>query len=149
MTLQTELEQSGQWLFRHRSFLPLLVLAAAIPALIRHHFPGGRRALQECWNVLCLTVAISGQGLRFYTIGQAPHGTSGRNRREQVAESLNTHGIYSVVVRPGMDPASPPIQTQTRKRSFRKRIVLEAQDCRMCYPVPSPNTVRRYWQFSL
>ena len=45
-------------------------------------------------------MALSGQLLRFYTIGHVPRGTSGRNRREQVAESLNTTGIYSAVRNP-------------------------------------------------
>jgi len=100
VTLQNQLEYSGRWLFRWRSFLPLIVLAAAIPALIDHRFPAGSHALQEWWNVLCLTVALSGQLLRFYTVGQVPRRTSGRNRREQVAESLNTTGIYSAVRNP-------------------------------------------------
>jgi len=100
MTLRNQLEYSGQWLFRHRSFLPLIVLAAALPALISRHFPAGSHVLQEWWNILCLTLALSGQVLRFYTIGQVPRGTSGRNRREQVANSLNTTGIYSAVRNP-------------------------------------------------
>lgn len=100
MTLRNQLEYSGQWLFRRRSFLPLIVLAAAIPALIGHRFPAGSHALQERWNIFCLMVALSGQAIRFYTIGQVPRGTSGRNRREQVAETLNTTGIYSAVRNP-------------------------------------------------
>jgi len=38
--------------------------------------------------------------IRAYTIGTTPKGTSGRNTREQVAESLNTKGIYSTLRHP-------------------------------------------------
>ena len=38
--------------------------------------------------------------IRAYTIGTTPRGTSGRNTKEQVADVLNSTGIYSVVRRP-------------------------------------------------
>ena len=38
--------------------------------------------------------------IRSYTIGTTPRGTSGRNTKEQVAEVLNSTGIYSVVRHP-------------------------------------------------
>jgi hypothetical protein len=48
----------------------------------------------------CLLVSLAGLGLRFFTVGYAPRGTSGRNTRGQVAEVLNTTGMYSVVRNP-------------------------------------------------
>ena len=38
--------------------------------------------------------------IRFYTIGTTPRGTSGRNTKSQVAEELNTTGIYSLIRHP-------------------------------------------------
>ena len=38
--------------------------------------------------------------MRIITVGRAPLGTSGRNTREQAANSLTTTGIYSVVRHP-------------------------------------------------
>jgi len=38
--------------------------------------------------------------LRAIVVGHAPYGTSGRNTREQVAHTLNTTGMYSVVRHP-------------------------------------------------
>ena len=38
--------------------------------------------------------------VRSYTIGTTPRGTSGRNTEEQVAEQLNSSGIYSTVRHP-------------------------------------------------
>lgn len=100
MTLRSQLEASGHWLFQRRSFLPLLVLGLGLAALRDLEFPRRSHALQEVWNLLCLGLALAGQALRFYTIGQVPAGTSGRNRRDQRADSLNTTGIYSVVRNP-------------------------------------------------
>jgi len=38
--------------------------------------------------------------IRFYTIGTTPKGTSGRNTKKQVAEVLNSTGIYAIVRHP-------------------------------------------------
>ena len=38
--------------------------------------------------------------IRFYTIGTTPKGTSGRNTKEQIADYLNSTGIYSLVRHP-------------------------------------------------
>ncbi len=48
----------------------------------------------------CLAVALLGQLLRFFTVGFVPRGTSGRNTRGQVADTLNTTGMYAVVRNP-------------------------------------------------
>ena len=47
-----------------------------------------------------LSVSFFGLGIRAFTIGHTPKGTSGRNTRGQVAETLNTKGIYSLVRNP-------------------------------------------------
>lgn len=56
--------------------------------------------LGEGWEVFCLVVAFAGLAVRAFTVGQVPHRTSGRNTLEQVADSLNTAGMYSVVRHP-------------------------------------------------
>ena len=38
--------------------------------------------------------------IRFYTIGTTPKGNSGRNTKEQIAEELNSTGIYSLIRHP-------------------------------------------------
>lgn len=53
------------------------------------------------WMGACLLIALLGLAVRAYTIGHTPRGTSGRNTKEgQVAEVLNTAGIYSTVRHP-------------------------------------------------
>lgn len=47
-----------------------------------------------------LLISFFGMMIRCLTIGHTPAGTSGRNTEKQVAVSLNTTGIYSVVRHP-------------------------------------------------
>jgi len=49
---------------------------------------------------LCLLVSLAGLAIRIYTVGFTPANTSGRNTEEQVADTLNTKGIYSTVRHP-------------------------------------------------
>jgi protein-S-isoprenylcysteine O-methyltransferase Ste14 len=101
MTLGRHFEHSGNWLFRWRSYLPLIVLVFALTGFRGFHYPRGNHTLQSQWMLGCLAVSLSGAALRMYTIGHVPHGTSGRNTKQgQVAETLNSTGIYSVVRHP-------------------------------------------------
>ncbi len=100
MPLREEMEASGQWLFRQRSFLPLLLGVLFFFALQDFHYPDGRRDLDRWWKIGCLAVALGGVGLRVLTIGRVPFGTSGRNTQKQVARELNTTGMYSLVRNP-------------------------------------------------
>ncbi len=47
-----------------------------------------------------MVLSFLGLVLRMIIVGHAPYGTCGRNTREQVAETLNTTGLYSVVRHP-------------------------------------------------
>ena len=64
----------------------------------RGHGAGGN--LAGHWDFFCLGLSLAGLGLRFFTVGFVPAGTSGRNTLGQVAETLNTTGMYSVVRNP-------------------------------------------------
>lgn len=56
---------------------------------------------ESTWAWSCIAVSLFGLLIRAVTIGFTPKGTSGRNTKEgQVAEVLNTKGIYSVVRHP-------------------------------------------------
>lgn len=52
------------------------------------------------WEMVCLAVSLSGLAVRIVTIGFTPGGTSGTNSRRQIADSLNTTGMYSVTRNP-------------------------------------------------
>jgi protein-S-isoprenylcysteine O-methyltransferase Ste14 len=99
--LRDEMERSGTWLFRWRSYLPLIALVVALLGLARFDYPGGSHALDRIWEFSCFALSLLGLGVRIATVGHAPRGTSGRNTREgQVAEVLNTTGMYSIVRHP-------------------------------------------------
>ncbi len=100
MALQEEFEASGNWLFRWRGQLPLILVAICLAALRQYEYPGHSETWDAVWEVVCLLVSFIGLAIRVFTVGHTPQRTSGRNTREQVADTLNTTGIYSVVRHP-------------------------------------------------
>jgi len=100
MPLREDFERSGNWLFRWRSYLPVIVLIAFALIMREFTFLGNSERLDRLWEVFCLSVSFFGLAIRILTIGYTPHGTSGRNTRNQVAETLNTTGLYSTVRNP-------------------------------------------------
>jgi len=97
MALRDELETSGSWLFRHRSYLPLAMLPIFFICLASSSYLGHSH---EFWQAGCLIISFSGLALRMIIVGRAPIGTSGRNTREQAANTLTTTGMYSIVRHP-------------------------------------------------
>jgi len=100
MALQEELTKQGNWLFRWRSYLPLFLIVIVLLSMNYFEYPGHNEKYDEIWELICLFVSISGVGLRFFTVGYTLKGTSGTNTRKQVADSLNTVGMYSIVRHP-------------------------------------------------
>jgi len=100
MALIEEWNVSGNWLFRWRSYFPLALYALAAIVIgfeWDEHFP----LFDFNFACICLVVSCLGLLIRAITIGYAPRGTSGRNTKAgQVAEVLNSTGIYSVVRHP-------------------------------------------------
>jgi protein-S-isoprenylcysteine O-methyltransferase Ste14 len=102
MPLREELEKHGEFLFRWRSYLPILILPFLIFALPHSAYMQellGKR-FDLFIEILSLAVALSGVGLRCLTIGSARSGTSGRNTKQQRAAVLNMTGMYSIVCDP-------------------------------------------------
>lgn len=104
MALLEEFERQGDWLFQRRGFFPVLFLGAGLGLYLYdryagHPFPlGEANALPYFW--CCVAVSLLGLLVRIYTVGHTPVRTSGRNREEQIADSLNTDGIYATVRHP-------------------------------------------------
>ena len=95
MSLKNEFAISGNWLFKHRSYLPLIILPLLFYSLFT---PVG-----ISFNLLFyigLSVSLLGECIRIITIAFVPAGTSGRNTKQQKATSLNQTGIYSIVRHP-------------------------------------------------
>ena len=100
MALQEEFEKTGEYFFRWRSYLPLVMAFLFILAVAQFRYPFANHRLDLAWDAGCLAIALLGQVVRFFTVGFVPRGTSGRNTRGQVAEALNTTGMYAVVRNP-------------------------------------------------
>jgi protein-S-isoprenylcysteine O-methyltransferase Ste14 len=100
MAMIEELERSGNWLFRGRSYFPL-ALYALMAVVIGMKWDPLFREFDTVIALCCIAVSMLGLVIRALTIGYTPRGTSGRNTKAgQVAEVLNTKGMYSLVRHP-------------------------------------------------
>lgn len=100
MRLSDRFSDTGSFLFRWRSYVPLLLVPLFVAS-----FAGPRLQLRSAaavlaWEAVCLIVALTGFAVRVVTVGTVPRGTSGRNTRAQKADVLNTTGVYSVLRHP-------------------------------------------------
>jgi hypothetical protein len=99
MALVHEFENSGNWLFRRRSWLPVFIIASGLLML----YLGNRQViifdLRD--EMIFLGVSMLGQVIRIFTVGFTPKNTSGRNTAGgQIADELNVTGIYSIIRHP-------------------------------------------------
>ena len=107
MALIQTMEATGAKLFKYRGQIPVLIFALSLPILFftnehlysRVHLLWGDPIYTVC-TIVSILLVIAGLALRAYTVCTTPKGTSGRNRASQVANTLNTKGIYSVVRHP-------------------------------------------------
>lgn len=105
MALVEELENQGNWLFRYRSKLPLIILLAGVIFYLRTEIYPETFFLENSpyeiyYERFCLLICLFGLLIRIYTVGHTPANTLGRNTLGQIAERLNTTGIYSLVRHP-------------------------------------------------
>jgi protein-S-isoprenylcysteine O-methyltransferase Ste14 len=99
MALVHEFENSGNWLFKRRSWLPVFMIVAGIVMM----YLGNRQAILFDMRdeLIFLGVSLFGQVIRILTVGYAPKNTSGRNTvNGQLADELNVTGIYSILRHP-------------------------------------------------
>jgi len=98
LPLVEQLTASGGRLFRRRSYLPL---AFIVPELyVMATVPPGLPVSRVLLDLACLGIGLVGLGIRVWTVGHVPSGTSGRSTLGQRADTLNTSGPYSVVRHP-------------------------------------------------
>lgn len=105
MALQEEFEKQGLWLFTYRGILPLIILVIGTILYLRTEIYPETFILEETpyeiyFETFCLLVSLFGLIIRIYTVGHSAKNTSGRNTEEQVADSINSTGIYSAVRHP-------------------------------------------------
>jgi protein-S-isoprenylcysteine O-methyltransferase Ste14 len=88
----------GNWFFRYRSFLPIVLIVLAMVSIwIKRDI----YYYENIWfDLCCLIIAISGEVIRILAVGYAADRTSGRNTKQQVADEINQTGIYSILRHP-------------------------------------------------
>lgn len=102
MALVHSFEKNGNTLFKFRGQIPLVLFLMSIPAVYFTDYKGfdNNQALDFALLLVCVGFSLLGQVIRAIAIGTSNKHTSGRNTKEQVAEALNTKGIYSTVRHP-------------------------------------------------
>ena len=103
MALQEELKTQGDFLFKNRSYLPLIILVIGLSVFIHSEYQNKiiDNRIPELFNYIWLSISLFGLYIREVTVAHTPKNTSGRNTKEgQIAEQLNTTGIYSIVRHP-------------------------------------------------
>lgn len=98
MALINELEKQGSFLFKYRGQFPIILFILAVPFLYVTEPVSTQK--EFVITVVAISLSILGFLIRSYTIGTTPRGTSGRNTKKQVAEQLNSTGIYSMLRHP-------------------------------------------------
>ena len=100
MALVQTFEKQGNFLFKYRGQFPLILLLFSIPFIFITNYENITIYNERLYIFISIFLSFFGFAIRFYTIGTTPKGTSGRNTKEQVADVLNSTGIYSIVRHP-------------------------------------------------
>ena len=99
MAMIEEFDKQGNWLFRHRSHLPIFIVVIGF-IVFGYDMSYSPMAKPLYIDMIYFAVSILGLFIRIITVGYTPAKTSGRNTKKQVSDSLNTTGIYSLVRHP-------------------------------------------------
>ena len=98
MALVNSWEKQGNFLFKYRGQFPIILFLLSVPFL--YYTDPINKGDASVFNCIAISISILGFLVRFYTIGTTPKGTSGRNTKKQIADYLNSTGIYSTVRHP-------------------------------------------------
>ena len=100
MALIHSFESSGNFLFKYRGQFPVLLFIFCVPYVYVTDYARISIPSQRFLLIVGIVFCLIGFLIRAITIGTTPKGTSGRNTEKQIAEQLNTVGIYSVLRHP-------------------------------------------------
>jgi protein-S-isoprenylcysteine O-methyltransferase Ste14 len=104
MALIEEFDKQGNFLFKYRGQLPVLLLLSGLGFYIYWIIkdPGYKpdTTYSTLFEFACLAISLSGLLVRILTVGSAAKNTSGRNTQNQLADKLNTTGAYSMLRHP-------------------------------------------------
>jgi protein-S-isoprenylcysteine O-methyltransferase Ste14 len=98
MSEQNQLEKLGNQFFKYRGQIPVLFFIVAFGLM--HYFPMYANWRNSNYIGFAIALVVLGHLIRALAVGKRAAHTSGRNRDEQVADALNSTGIYSMVRHP-------------------------------------------------
>jgi len=90
----------GNFLFKYRGQIPILLFFIVIPFIYYTDYNIFSEKLLKENTIISFLISFIGFFIRVYTVGTTPAGTSGRNRKKQIAKKLNQTGLYSIVRHP-------------------------------------------------
>ena len=97
MSLDQSIEKQGNFLFKYRGQFPVFLFILSIPFIYSSSVDND---YSSTYIISSVIFTFLGFLIRFYTIATTPKNTSGRNTNKQIAETLNTTGIYSIIRHP-------------------------------------------------
>lgn len=100
MLLTEIMRKQGSFLFKWRSFLPLVILGYGFYLYAKTDFLHLPFLMSDGFEIVYLIISLLGVLIRCITIGYAGKRTSGRNTSKQVADSLNQLDLYSITRNP-------------------------------------------------
>ena len=104
MALRSEFKKQGDFLFKHRSYFPVLFLLVGLCVSLYDEYIESdipKTFEIEYYEFIALAISLFGLLIRVKTIGHTPKHTSGRNTTEgQIAKQLNTSEMYSLLRHP-------------------------------------------------
>ena len=100
MSLLNSFEKQGNFLFKYRGQFPVILFIIALPFMYLTDYTDIYQRINSLILYGAYFISCMGFFIRFYTIGTTPKGTSGRNTKYQIAEELNSTGIYSLIRHP-------------------------------------------------
>jgi protein-S-isoprenylcysteine O-methyltransferase Ste14 len=99
MALVHEFEKTGNWLFKRRSWLPVVLIVSGL--ILMYYVNRQSIIFSPEEEMVFLGISLLGQAIRIITVGYAPKSTSGRNTTDgQIADEINVTGIYSLLRHP-------------------------------------------------
>lgn len=101
MALKDEFRSNGNFLFKHRSYLPIVIIVVGLIVFVQSKISGSQPEWVVYYDIGCVLVSAFGLLIRCIAVGYSADHTSGRNTKSgQIADEINSTGLYSICRHP-------------------------------------------------
>jgi len=94
MALIHSFEKSGNYLFRNRSHIPIVLFILAVPVIYITDISQFSQLTTLIFQVFAISLSLVGFIIRALTIGSTPAGTSGRNTNQGRLRNNSTQAEF-------------------------------------------------------